>query len=597
MPVIEALAHVLDVPLSELRTAAGLPAGERLPYTPPPEADLLSRSQRTALDALIKSIVEPQGATNDQPADQPADDTTDPAAATGTQGTEDQKTRGFVTHVPGSGKTSSILGDVGRRLTGIRQQGLTVWMGTGIDLAEKYLALPESTQGDVADAWRTATRGDAPDPDQISRIQDALDIVLFSTPHSEDTHGLGVNVEVDTDDWATMLDYRDRGIAHVRALAVPPSERASSDDWAEYQRTQLPANDDPAAIAREHWLSFGIDPDVVDALLSSAEQFNRSATEYNYVLEHGGDFNAAVVRLVANIRIACGRILFVLENTSDLKALESLGDTYIPFVDEVWTVLANLNTSHESISSEQESVDNVREWVADVERQLRWSIRNAELAATYIASGESLSDYLDTIQTQQDLDYLEFAIRALTYANAFVELAQAPGVSLPSDVIEPAVQRISAAAKLLTHAPGRNDSIIETVTRLQAIAKAHYVPTDDAKEQIPAQVRKTLVSVSADSVDPSPTDLSERRSTREVGSDHSKVLRTLSKTRTASVSDLITDADRGQVDDEWMPEAARNRPKGFQPQDPDAYDNTIGEESQDPDDDPKRPSFEGFHRS
>ncbi|MEJ9078811.1 hypothetical protein WKY82_10350 [Gordonia malaquae] len=70
-------------------------------------------------------------------------------------------------------------------------------------------------------------------------------------------------------------------------------------------------------------------------------------------------------------------------------------------------------------------------------------------------------------------------------------------------------------------------------------------------------------------------------STRGAGSGGSKVLR----------------ATAQQSDDEWMPEAARNRPRGFGPQDPDAYDNTIGEESQDPDDDPKRPSFEGFHRS
>ncbi|WFN91514.1 helix-turn-helix domain-containing protein [Gordonia sihwensis] len=80
LPVLTALADVLDVPLSELRTAAGLPAGERLPYKPPAEADLLSRSQRTALDALIKSIVETRGADHDADT-KPASDADRPPAS------------------------------------------------------------------------------------------------------------------------------------------------------------------------------------------------------------------------------------------------------------------------------------------------------------------------------------------------------------------------------------------------------------------------------------------------------------------------------------------------------------------------------------
>lgn len=55
--VLTALADVLDIPLSQLREAAGLPAGERQPYEPPAEADLLGRRARLALDELIRSFV------------------------------------------------------------------------------------------------------------------------------------------------------------------------------------------------------------------------------------------------------------------------------------------------------------------------------------------------------------------------------------------------------------------------------------------------------------------------------------------------------------------------------------------------------------
>lgn len=69
--VLTALAEVLGIPLSELREAAGLPAGERQPYQPPPEADLMSRRQRLAVDELIRSIVETRGVTHDHQASGP----------------------------------------------------------------------------------------------------------------------------------------------------------------------------------------------------------------------------------------------------------------------------------------------------------------------------------------------------------------------------------------------------------------------------------------------------------------------------------------------------------------------------------------------
>jgi len=56
-PVLSALAQVLGVPIEKLRTAAGLPAGEHLPYTPPVEAARLSQRQRAAIDELIRAVV------------------------------------------------------------------------------------------------------------------------------------------------------------------------------------------------------------------------------------------------------------------------------------------------------------------------------------------------------------------------------------------------------------------------------------------------------------------------------------------------------------------------------------------------------------
>lgn len=53
---LKALATALDLPLSELRTLAGLPAGELEPYEAPPEADRLDDRQRRALNELIRAI-------------------------------------------------------------------------------------------------------------------------------------------------------------------------------------------------------------------------------------------------------------------------------------------------------------------------------------------------------------------------------------------------------------------------------------------------------------------------------------------------------------------------------------------------------------
>lgn len=56
--VLVALAHELDLDVRDLRTAAGLPRGEREPYSPPESANLLSTRQRRAIDELINSFIE-----------------------------------------------------------------------------------------------------------------------------------------------------------------------------------------------------------------------------------------------------------------------------------------------------------------------------------------------------------------------------------------------------------------------------------------------------------------------------------------------------------------------------------------------------------
>lgn len=53
-----ALSKVLRIPLSRLRAAASLPAGETEPYRPPAESSRLSRRQRRAIDEIIRAMLE-----------------------------------------------------------------------------------------------------------------------------------------------------------------------------------------------------------------------------------------------------------------------------------------------------------------------------------------------------------------------------------------------------------------------------------------------------------------------------------------------------------------------------------------------------------
>lgn len=52
---LSAVAKALDIPVPTVRKWAGRPAGERTPYSPPPEADQLNVRQRKAVDELIRS--------------------------------------------------------------------------------------------------------------------------------------------------------------------------------------------------------------------------------------------------------------------------------------------------------------------------------------------------------------------------------------------------------------------------------------------------------------------------------------------------------------------------------------------------------------
>lgn len=56
--ILRALAEVLPVTLSALRTAAQVPVGEHGPYVPPDIAHRLSGRQRKALDELIRAMTE-----------------------------------------------------------------------------------------------------------------------------------------------------------------------------------------------------------------------------------------------------------------------------------------------------------------------------------------------------------------------------------------------------------------------------------------------------------------------------------------------------------------------------------------------------------
>lgn len=60
-----AFADVLRVPLSTLRRAAGLPADETAPYTPPAEASRLTRRQRRAVDEIIRAMLDPGRSVTD----------------------------------------------------------------------------------------------------------------------------------------------------------------------------------------------------------------------------------------------------------------------------------------------------------------------------------------------------------------------------------------------------------------------------------------------------------------------------------------------------------------------------------------------------
>jgi transcriptional regulator with XRE-family HTH domain len=55
-----ALSKVLRIPLSRLRAAASLPAGEVEPYRPPAESSRLNRRQRRAIDEIIRAMLEGQ---------------------------------------------------------------------------------------------------------------------------------------------------------------------------------------------------------------------------------------------------------------------------------------------------------------------------------------------------------------------------------------------------------------------------------------------------------------------------------------------------------------------------------------------------------
>jgi transcriptional regulator with XRE-family HTH domain len=60
-----AFAEVLRVSLSTLRRAAGLPADETAPYSPPSEASRLTRRQRRAVDEIIRAMLDPGRSVTD----------------------------------------------------------------------------------------------------------------------------------------------------------------------------------------------------------------------------------------------------------------------------------------------------------------------------------------------------------------------------------------------------------------------------------------------------------------------------------------------------------------------------------------------------
>ena len=57
-PTLVAFATVLEIPLADLRVAAGLPAEQTEPYVPPAEASRLNRRQRRAVDEIIRAMLD-----------------------------------------------------------------------------------------------------------------------------------------------------------------------------------------------------------------------------------------------------------------------------------------------------------------------------------------------------------------------------------------------------------------------------------------------------------------------------------------------------------------------------------------------------------
>lgn len=57
-PVLKAWSVGFKIPITKMRSAVGVPAGELDPYEPPAYANRLNGDQRTALNELIRTIVE-----------------------------------------------------------------------------------------------------------------------------------------------------------------------------------------------------------------------------------------------------------------------------------------------------------------------------------------------------------------------------------------------------------------------------------------------------------------------------------------------------------------------------------------------------------
>ncbi|UQX87982.1 hypothetical protein M6D93_17005 [Jatrophihabitans telluris] len=58
-PTLQAFSAALEIPLTRLREAAGLPSEQTAPYVPPTEASRLNRRQRKAVDEIIRAMLEP----------------------------------------------------------------------------------------------------------------------------------------------------------------------------------------------------------------------------------------------------------------------------------------------------------------------------------------------------------------------------------------------------------------------------------------------------------------------------------------------------------------------------------------------------------